>query len=434
MNSLKTFRRTLISVLFVVLTCSVILFVGSCDVVLTPDEGKTGKSAYDIWLDNGYEGSETDFLEWLRGLGTRGEKGDTGAQGEQGIQGEKGEKGDRGEDGQDGRDGKDGVNGKDGISIVNTSSSIETNENCEVLIVFTFTFSDGSVSVNKVPYLLADGSVLISHDLEVGFDSEYHWKACLKHTNVIIEKTAHSFDDKYVCTKCGYAYSTEGLEYKLSTDKTSYICSSIGTATDTNIVIASAYNGLPVTGIGENAFGSNVYITSVFIPDSVNKIEDNAFNCCAELTNITFGSGLKEIGVSTFSNCVALTDIDLKNVVIVGTSAFINCTKLTTVTALNVETIGEKAFSGCRVLTSISFGTKLTAIGNLAFNNCKSLTEISLPASLTSVAANSFSRCPKLTTVTFGGTIETWDSFKISLSSSVTSIICSDGTITPQNA
>ena len=90
MNSLKTFRRTLISVLFVVLTCSVILFVGSCDVVLTPDEGKTGKSAYDIWLDNGYEGSETDFLEWLRGLGTRGEKGDTGAQGEQGIQGEKG--------------------------------------------------------------------------------------------------------------------------------------------------------------------------------------------------------------------------------------------------------------------------------------------------------------------------------------------------------
>ena len=117
MNSLKTFRRTLISVLFVVLTCSVILFVGSCDVVLTPDEGKTGKSAYDIWLDNGYEGSETDFLEWLRGLGTRGEKGDTGAQGEQGIQGEKGEKGDKGEAGKDGVDGKGGTDGKSAYEI-----------------------------------------------------------------------------------------------------------------------------------------------------------------------------------------------------------------------------------------------------------------------------------------------------------------------------
>ena len=30
-------------------------------------KGDTGKSAYEIWLDNGHEGSEADFLEWLKG-------------------------------------------------------------------------------------------------------------------------------------------------------------------------------------------------------------------------------------------------------------------------------------------------------------------------------------------------------------------------------
>lgn len=41
--------------------------------------GDDGKSAYQIWLDNGHEGSEEDFLNWL--------KGDQGQQGQQGQQG-----------------------------------------------------------------------------------------------------------------------------------------------------------------------------------------------------------------------------------------------------------------------------------------------------------------------------------------------------------
>lgn len=34
--------------------------------------GADGKSAYQIWLDNGHTGSESDFLEWLRASGVRG--------------------------------------------------------------------------------------------------------------------------------------------------------------------------------------------------------------------------------------------------------------------------------------------------------------------------------------------------------------------------
>jgi len=52
------------------------------------EQGVAGKSAYEIWLDNGHTGSETDFLAWLKG--EQGDKGETGATGPQGPQGEQG--------------------------------------------------------------------------------------------------------------------------------------------------------------------------------------------------------------------------------------------------------------------------------------------------------------------------------------------------------
>ena len=51
-------------------------------------QGKDGKSAYQIWLDNENKGTEQDFLNSLKGP-----KGDTGATGAQGPKGDKGEDG-----------------------------------------------------------------------------------------------------------------------------------------------------------------------------------------------------------------------------------------------------------------------------------------------------------------------------------------------------
>lgn len=59
--------------------------------------GADGKSAYQVWLDNGHTGTETDYLNSLVGA-----KGETGAQGLQGIQGPAG---------------VDGTNGIDGKSV-----------------------------------------------------------------------------------------------------------------------------------------------------------------------------------------------------------------------------------------------------------------------------------------------------------------------------
>jgi len=68
------------------------------------ENGADGKSAYDIWLEQGNTGSEAEFVTSLKG-----EKGDQGLQGpagEQGLQGEPGPQGPEGPAGQDGKDGK----------------------------------------------------------------------------------------------------------------------------------------------------------------------------------------------------------------------------------------------------------------------------------------------------------------------------------------
>lgn len=74
-----------------------------------PDDiasGEDGKSAYQIWLDEGHTGTEADFLASLKGdtgatgaTGANGADGATGATGPQGPAGPKGDKGDKGDPG-----------------------------------------------------------------------------------------------------------------------------------------------------------------------------------------------------------------------------------------------------------------------------------------------------------------------------------------------
>ena len=69
-----------------------------------------GKSAYEVAIENGFIGTETEWLLSLKGV-----KGDTGEQGLQGIQGEKGDKGDKGDTGERGFQGEQGERGLQGL-------------------------------------------------------------------------------------------------------------------------------------------------------------------------------------------------------------------------------------------------------------------------------------------------------------------------------
>ena len=98
-------------------------------------DGENGKSAYEIAVQNGYDGTETDWLESLKGqkgdtgepgaAGAKGDPGEKGDQGEPGAPGEKGERGEKGEKGDAGTPGKNGVNGKDGANGINGKDGVD---------------------------------------------------------------------------------------------------------------------------------------------------------------------------------------------------------------------------------------------------------------------------------------------------------------------
>lgn len=89
-------------------------------------KGQDGKSAYQVWLDLGNEGTESDFINSLEGdVGPQGIQGSTGLQGVAGPQGVKGDTGLTGQQGIQGIQGIQGVKGDKGdpgISPVLTNS------------------------------------------------------------------------------------------------------------------------------------------------------------------------------------------------------------------------------------------------------------------------------------------------------------------------
>lgn len=107
-------------------------------------DGENGKSAYEIAVQNGYDGTESDWLESLKGQ--KGDTGEPGAPGEKGDRGEKGEKGDAGTPGKNGVNGKDGANGINGKDGVNGYSPIATVTETDTGATITITDKNGTTT------------------------------------------------------------------------------------------------------------------------------------------------------------------------------------------------------------------------------------------------------------------------------------------------
>ena len=79
---------------------------------------KDGKSAYEIAVEHGFVGTETEWLESLKGVdGKDGVNGKNGCDGRNGVDGLPGKDGKSGADGLPGRDGIDGTDGKSAYII-----------------------------------------------------------------------------------------------------------------------------------------------------------------------------------------------------------------------------------------------------------------------------------------------------------------------------
>jgi hypothetical protein len=76
-----------------------------------------------------------------------------------------------------------------------------------------------------------------------------------------------------------------------------------------DIGIPGTIEGMPVVGIGDNAFQYNQSLTSVTIPNSVTNIGNYSFIDCGSLTSVTIGNGVTSIGFSAFAGCWSLTNV-----------------------------------------------------------------------------------------------------------------------------
>ena len=209
------------------------------------------------------------------------------------------------------------------------------------------------------------------------------------------------------------------------------------------LTIPGTLGGLPVTGIGTNAFAGDA-MTAVTMPDSLVSIGDGAFGYCFTLTNVSIPGSVTSIGSNSFGACIKLTAISVdtinpaygsvggvlfnksqtaliqypgglgrsytipKGVTTIGDAAFDFCQNLRSVTIPNsVTSIGDSAFEDCFNLANVTIGSGVITIGDDAFDYCQSLTNLTLPDSVTSIGNGAFEDCASLTNVTIGSGVTT---------------------------
>ncbi len=215
---------------------------------------------------------------------------------------------------------------------------------------------------------------------------------------------------------------TAGLAYELSSDGESYICTGIGSASKTDIVIPSTYKGKPVTMVGNGAFYNCVTLTSVTIQEGIRAIQDYAFRGCVRLETVSIPGSAFYVGARAFELCSSLTTVSVAD----NTQEFEKPEE-------DVRMIGESAFKGCTSLTSVRLPEEIVLLGRRMLDGCSALKEITIPAKVEAIDEAAFAGCSALTTIHYEGTVEQWNKLPKGmmwdLELADCTVVCSDGTV-----
>lgn len=101
--------------------------------------------------------------------------------------------------------------------------------------------------------------------------------------------------------------SLSDMEFNLNGEGT-YTLTGCNKNAEGELVLPDTYDGIPVTGIGEDACKDCTYITGVSIPDSVIQIGDSAFSGCSSLSEINLPESLTFIGYGILQDTAYYND------------------------------------------------------------------------------------------------------------------------------
>ncbi len=168
------------------------------------------------------------------------------------------------------------------------------------------------------------------------------------------------------------------------------------------IVIPDTFDGLAVTGIGDEAFVGYSELQSVIIPNSVTRLGISVF-AASGLTNMVFPSSITNIPDDTFGDCDSLISVFIPDsVVSIGYNglAFSSLNSLTI--PGGVTNIGEQAVAACD-LTNLIISYGVPYISSQMFQGCERLASATIAGSATNIGDSAFTQCQSLSNVFFTG-------------------------------
>lgn len=278
----------------------------------------------------------------------------------------------------------------------------------------------------------------LGHDVEYAGGVYYHNGICNRCKNAVEEK--HNFKGT-VCSECKYeVFPTQGLEYTLNGDGKSYTVTGFGTATDTDLVIFSTYNGLPVTSIGKDAFKSyngKREVGSVIIYDNITELQEGALDN-DRLESVILPQTLTYICPSAIMmgnlNCVTVDkanpvyhSVDDKYIIETATKTLCLSAADTIPDDGSVTAIGDYAFSDRYDMKELVIPDTVTKIGRMAFSYCLHMTDVKIPNSVTEIGESAFYSCYGLTAVEIPPSVKRIEDAAFHFCPDLKSVIIGDG-------
>ena len=205
--------------------------------------------------------------------------------------------------------------------------------------------------------------------------------------------------------------NTDLFTFELDEDEKGYTVTGLAEGvTNANVTVPAIYENLPVTTIGERAFGDCTQLTSVTLTSGIISIGSGAFTGCTGLLTFKFPASITLISDSAFQNCSGLKTLSFNGTSQLETieaSAFQNCSDLLNANLPDsVKTVGDRVFQGCSSLLSVTLGDGVESLGIEVFRGCSSLKNVTIGNSLKTAGERAFENCTLIEELRFPNSLE----------------------------